>query len=475
MRDLSRVAALLAFTVVLAVSAAEYKVGDGVEGKWGNFWTPGTIAAVEGNRYKVHYTNYGDAFDAWLTADAIRPPQTGAKDTAKARIDEMNAAGKPRTDTAGTGAAGTAAAATAAATKPSTTAYAAGTGVEINWHGGWYPGKVTEVKGYSYKVRYDNSGENFDEWVGADRLKPDPRAAQAPAEPVGAVAGGERVEALDLNTKWVAATVLKKDGAKVLVRFDGQSDIWDKWETPDRIRPIGTTGALALQHPAPAQAGSKGLKGWVVGTRPLNGRYDCLFYWFQEDGRLFMSDRMPKGWAELTFDAVQKADPSHCGTYGFGGGRMTVQMNGGAPDTLGFGAEVIGNRLREPAWNFAAGRKFEGGFSVDSAGSAGGVTAIASDSWRFHADGTFKRTKVVGVMTNDSKNAKDPHPGKATANGSDVTEGRYEFNGDHLLLTAAGGQRQTLGYFAIGSPKNPSMLGIEDVQYKANVDNQPAE
>ena len=104
---------------------------------------------------------------------------------------------------------------------------------------------------------------------------------------------------------------------------------------------------------------------------------------------------------------------------------------------------------------------------VDSVSNFGGVTAIASDSWYFRADGTFKRVGVVGVQTNDAKGEKDAHPAKAMGSGNNITKGR-------LHLTAGNGQTQTLSCYAFGDPQNPSMLGIGDVQYKSNVDNKPA-
>ena len=337
--------------------------------------------------------------------------------------------------------------------------------VDIN--GNWVNAVVIKVDGERRLVQYEGKSDYWNEWVKPDRYRIPGAAASAPKLPAG-----ERVEALDFNTKWINATVLKTEGPRKFVHFDGKTDYWDQWESPERIRPFGTTDALALQHLAPAQAGTKGLSGWIVGTRIANGRYACTFYWFQADGHLFVSDTMPKGWADLDFIALQRADPPHCGTYGINGKKITIQLNGGEASTIGYGEEVLGNGIRQPVLSLNAGQRLEGGFSVDSAGSSGGVTTIASDSWYFHADGTFKRVKVVGTMTDDSKAAKDPHPAKGLANGSDVSEGRYEFSNGHLQLSGAGGQTQKLSCFIVGNPRNPNLLGIEDIQYKSNADNK---
>ena len=309
-----------------------------------------------------------------------------------------------------------------------------------------------KIDGAKLFVHFEGKTDYWDDWVGGDRYRAAGAANNAPQQPAG-----ERVEALAFNKKWTDSTVLKTDGQKRLVRFDGMSDYWDEWVGPERVRPTGTANALALQHPAPAQAGQKGLSGWIIGTKAsAQNEYLCTFYWFQADGHLFMSDKMPKGWADISFNELQKTDASHCGTYGLNTNKMTVQMNGDSPKTLAYSEAFIGDGVRQAAWTFQPGQRMEGGFSFDMTSNFGGVTAIGSDSWYFHADGSFKRVKVAGAMTNDVKAGhEDRHPGKASTSSNDVTEGRYDFVKGRLQLTSAKGQTQTLSCYATGKAEDP--------------------
>ncbi len=47
----------------------------------------------------------------------------------------------------------------------------AGALVQIEWHGGWYPGKVLRKEGPRHLVTYDGYGKEWDEWVELSRLR----------------------------------------------------------------------------------------------------------------------------------------------------------------------------------------------------------------------------------------------------------------------------------------------------------------
>lgn len=49
--------------------------------------------------------------------------------------------------------------------------YRQGEWVQIEWHGGWYPGTILEVDGARYKVTYDGYSSAWDEWVEPSRLR----------------------------------------------------------------------------------------------------------------------------------------------------------------------------------------------------------------------------------------------------------------------------------------------------------------
>ena len=340
----------------------------------------------------------------------------------------------------------------------------------VDFNGNWVTATVLKIDGNRRFVQYEGKSDYWNAWVEPDKYRIPGHTAAAPPPPTG-----ERVEALDFNTNWKPATVLKTDGERRFVHFDGKSDYWDQWETPDRIRLFGAGNASALAHLAPAQAGAKGLNRWIIGTQAsAQGQYDCTFYWFQPDGHVFVGDLLPKNWNELSFTELQKADAVHCGTYGLDGTKMRIQLNNAAPQTIAFGNQMIGPRIAQPAWTFEPGQRLEGGFTFGAVSSFGGVSAVASDSWYFHADGTFKHVKFAGVDTEDSKAAKDPHPAKATADGSQSTEGRYDFARGSLQLTDTTGSRSSLACMATGKRNDPILLVIGEVTYKADSGNKPA-
>lgn len=49
--------------------------------------------------------------------------------------------------------------------------FQSGAAVDILWRGQWYPGRVLEVSGNSYKITYDGYDSSWDEWVEPERLR----------------------------------------------------------------------------------------------------------------------------------------------------------------------------------------------------------------------------------------------------------------------------------------------------------------
>lgn len=75
--------------------------------------------------------------------------------------------------------------------------YEVGQKVEVEWHGTWYPAVVIEAGQGQWKIHYDGYGDDWDEWVGPDRIKasgakPARQVAEAPkaASPAQSGAGG---------------------------------------------------------------------------------------------------------------------------------------------------------------------------------------------------------------------------------------------------------------------------------------------
>lgn len=85
-------ALLLAFT--WAASAADYKVGEKVEVKWGSSWYAAEVKAVEGPaQWKIGYDGYGANWDEVVGPDRIRARGAAAEVTAEATM--KNAASAP--------------------------------------------------------------------------------------------------------------------------------------------------------------------------------------------------------------------------------------------------------------------------------------------------------------------------------------------------------------------------------------------
>ena len=61
-------------------------------------------------------------------------------------------------------------------------------------------------------------------------------AAPAPTAPAAAAfAVGDRVQ-VQWKGAWYPAKVLKVDGEKFLIHYDGSSSSWDEWVAPSRIK-----------------------------------------------------------------------------------------------------------------------------------------------------------------------------------------------------------------------------------------------
>jgi hypothetical protein len=104
---------------------------------------------------------------------------------------------------------------------------------QVLWKGKWYPASVTKVNEDQSRcfVRYTGYGSNWDEWVGADRIR-----VQA-AAPVAASAYrvGDAVQ-VKWKGKWYDASILKVDGARYRIHYDQYDSSWDEWVGPERVR-----------------------------------------------------------------------------------------------------------------------------------------------------------------------------------------------------------------------------------------------
>jgi RNA binding activity-knot of a chromodomain/Caspase domain/Agenet domain len=103
-------------------------VGEYVEAKWTDgAWYPGRIEKVDGSRFWIRWAGYNESESGWIEDSNIRPlaPQQ----------------------------------------------HAAGTRVEVEWQGSWYPAEVLTGRWGMHLVHYDDFEPVWDEWVSSKRIR----------------------------------------------------------------------------------------------------------------------------------------------------------------------------------------------------------------------------------------------------------------------------------------------------------------
>ena len=91
--------------------------------------------------------------------------------------------------------------------------------------------KVNEDQTRCY-IKYDGYGDNWNEWVGEDRIRV---KGKAPAEESYTFNVGDPVEVKWKGT-WYPASVLSRKGGKYKIHYDGYGSNWDEWVGNGRIK-----------------------------------------------------------------------------------------------------------------------------------------------------------------------------------------------------------------------------------------------
>ncbi len=103
------------------------RLGERVEAYSDDDWYRAVIVDARGSKFKVHYFNYDNADDQWVTAKQIR------------RLTPKQ--------------------------------YRIGEHVEVESEEKWYPAKVLKVRGGSHYIAYDDFDDVYNEWVSSDRVR----------------------------------------------------------------------------------------------------------------------------------------------------------------------------------------------------------------------------------------------------------------------------------------------------------------
>lgn len=113
---------------------------------------------------------------------------------------------------------------------------AAGDKAQVLWKGTWYPATAIKSNGAQCYIHYDGYGSNWDEWVGADRIKVTSSSGAAPAAVTASFKEGDPVSVLWKGT-WYPASVLKVlGGGRYRIHYDGYDASWDENVGPSRIK-----------------------------------------------------------------------------------------------------------------------------------------------------------------------------------------------------------------------------------------------
>ena len=117
-----------------AKAPAKHEIGEHLMIEWGgSWWAASTLAAIDDGRVVIHYTGWGEEWDEIVKPTRIRREVQG------------------------------------------TSNFAAGDSAFVEWKGSWWPAKVQKISTVGgkeqYAIRYDGYGKEWDETVGAARIK----------------------------------------------------------------------------------------------------------------------------------------------------------------------------------------------------------------------------------------------------------------------------------------------------------------
>ena len=105
---------------------------------------------------------------------------------------------------------------------------------EVLWKGTWYPATVKKVKGSECYIHYTGYGNDWDEWVGPDRIKIAGETTAA-AMPKSNFTVGDPVS-VNWKGSWYPARVIATGKGKWKIHYDGYDNSWDEWVTASRMR-----------------------------------------------------------------------------------------------------------------------------------------------------------------------------------------------------------------------------------------------
>jgi hypothetical protein len=100
--------------------------------------------------------------------------------------------------------------------------------VEVLWKEKWYRAQIIDTGERQFRIHYVNYDNSWDEWVGAERIRP-----YQPHE----IAAGAKIDVFwSQDKQWYPAEVRRSWYGLHLVHYDGYASEWDDWVAPADIR-----------------------------------------------------------------------------------------------------------------------------------------------------------------------------------------------------------------------------------------------
>lgn len=224
-----------------------------------------------------------------------------------------------------------------------------GTKVKALWRNQWHPATIIGEQNGQYYIRYDSGSEDNNEWLTADKLSfPSTDGLPVAGDRVNVTWGGSFYE----------SKVMKRDGMKWRIHYEGYPESSDEWVGLDRLRdmnrqPFAAPGAAA-PGPMPDDGPANGIRDpgapvpqflpkptppaaanaldWVYIETKINPKegagWKFLPYRFMPDG-IVARDYLHSTVEAFDFEARQKVDPAYYGVYQRSGDALHVTFASG--------------------------------------------------------------------------------------------------------------------------------------------------
>lgn len=360
-----------------------------------------TVAAIESDKYQVHFDGYSAGYDVWMVAGQLqRPPVVGGP------VEMFGADNK------------------------------------------WYKATVLEITGDKYKVRFDGSTASGERWLKRNEFRTVAKAAPVvqPAKPETTTAAGFTVgSAVEIfyGTSWYKGTVLEVKGDQYKVHYDGWSNTFDEWLRSNRLRVPEATAKTGNT----ASAGAEQSQAAVV-KQTYSGTAGKLY--LRTYGRVYGSRySLDINWVFLgadgtiVYDPVSGADPidykteeqnngNKIGKYQITGKKMLITWRNGKKvewsiDTKGSELTSMDGGIVTRQDRMPAGYRLAGQY----ASSAVMPNVAATRTFVFSKDGTFTLNTLGTVTVPEVAGQKEWD-----------TQGTYAITGNTLTLSFANGVKK---------------------------------